>query len=427
MSAFTELGVPAALTARLSAHGITTPFPIQTACLPDALAGRDLCGRAPTGSGKTLVFGLALVARSAKARPHRPTALVLVPTRELAAQVQGELAWLGARDGVRSVAIYGGVGYEAQRRALSRGVEVVVACPGRLEDLIASGTIRLDDARFVVLDEADRMADMGFLPAVRRILDRTPDDRQTLLFSATLDREVDAVVKRYQRKPGRHDVAGAAQPDGEVDHEFWRVDAAGRVSLAAAVVASRGRTIVFCRTRHSADRVARQLLPHGIKAVALHGDRTQSQRDRAIAAFTAGRADCLVATDVAARGIHVDEVSCVVHFDPPADSKDYVHRSGRTGRAGATGSVVTFVTAEKRKDVTALQRALGVVQRIDDAPSLPAPPSRPAHEHSAKRAPKHEPRRASQQKPKARGYAAKPSASVGGVRAGGRSRQRGGR
>ena len=392
MLSFDELGVPAGLTASLLARGIASPFPIQAACLPDALAGRDVCGRAPTGSGKTLAFGLAMVARSRPARPNRPTGLVLVPTRELAAQVEGELSWLGRSDRVRTTSIYGGVGYDGQRRALAKGVEVVVACPGRLEDLLASGALRLDDVQCVVVDEADRMADMGFLPAVRRILDATATDRQTLLFSATLDREVDALVKRYQRHPVHHDAAGADSDKADVEHEFWQVDASRRVALTAGVVAGLGRTIVFSRTRHGADRIAKQLAPLGVRAAVLHGSRTQSQRDRAIASFMEGRSDCLVATDVAARGIHVDDVDVVVHFDPPADAKDYTHRSGRTGRAGATGRVVTFVTAEKRKEVRALQRALGVPQTTVEPPVLPMPERRPVAVEAAPTTPS--PRRA---------------------------------
>jgi superfamily II DNA/RNA helicase len=366
---FAELGVPAALTARLRAHHVTAPFPIQEATLPDALAGRDVCGRAPTGSGKTLAFGLALAARTSRAKPRKPTGLVLVPTRELAAQVERELAWIGGGD-LRTTTIYGGVGYDPQRRALSKGVDVVVACPGRLEDLLAGGVLTLDAVETVVLDEADRMADMGFVPAVRRLLDQTPRRRQTLLFSATLDGEVDDLVRRYQRDPSHHDVAGSDADCGEVEHRFWRVDRSERVGVVASLVGPRHRSIVFCRTKRGADRVAKQLNQLGLKSVPLHGDRTQGQRDRAIAAFAGGSAQVLVATDVAARGIHVDAVECVVHYDPAADAKDYVHRSGRTGRAGADGFVVTLVFDEVRKDVTALQRALGVKQRIDDAPSV---------------------------------------------------------
>jgi superfamily II DNA/RNA helicase len=379
-SSFAELGVPAALVSHLASRGIAAPFPIQAAALPDALAGRDVCGRAPTGSGKTLAFGLAIAARRDVAAPRRPWALVLVPTRELAAQVADELSMLVGVAGGKVLAIYGGTGYEQQRRPLNKGVDVVVACPGRLEDLVASGAIELGDVRVAVLDEADRMADMGFLPAVRRLLDLTPPDRQTLLFSATLDGEVDAVVKRYQSNPARHDVVGVDdQP--EVDHHFWSVPGDKRLALTSSIIAAEGRSIVFCRTRHGADRVAKQLNAAGIASVALHGSRTQGQRDKAIAAFIAGRATALVATDVAARGIHVTDVACVVHFDPPADAKDYVHRSGRTGRAGAEGVVVTLVTPEKAKDVKALQRALGHEATVSPAPKLAGPTRKPRRTH----------------------------------------------
>jgi superfamily II DNA/RNA helicase len=347
---FADLGVPAAVTARLAARGITSPFDVQAASVPDALAGRDLCVKAPTGSGKTLAFGLAIATNGERAKPHRPTALVLVPTRELAAQVRDELGHL-IDDHRRALAVYGGTGYEAQRRPLARGVDVVVACPGRLEDLLASRVIHLDAVRIVVVDEADRMADMGFLPAVRRILDRTPDDRQTLLFSATLDGEVDALVRRYQNDPARHEVAGPEDQQGDVEHLVWDVERADRVRSVAKAVERHGRTVVFCRTRHGADRFAKQLGSAGLDAVALHGNRTQAQRDRAIAAFSSGKVDVLVATDVAARGIHVDGVNCVVHLDPPATDKDYVHRSGRTGRAGAKGTVISFLTDDQKRPV----------------------------------------------------------------------------
>jgi superfamily II DNA/RNA helicase len=366
VSTFRELGVPAELSDSLASRGITEPFPIQAATLPDSLAGRDVCGRAPTGSGKTLAFGLAIAARKEVADPRRPWGLVLVPTRELAAQVRDELSQLLAPFRATAVAIYGGTGYEYQRRALNKGVDVVVACPGRLEDLLANGDLTLDAVSVAVLDEADRMADMGFVPAVRRILDQTPHDRQVLLFSATLDGDVDKVIRDYLRTPARHDVVGVDEP-GDVTHRFWKVAHVDRVRITASIVKEHGRSIVFSRTKHGADRIARQLGTLGITAVALHGDRTQAQRDRALAAFADGRAVALVATDVAARGIHVDQVNCVVHFDPPADHKDYVHRSGRTGRAGATGHVITLVIPEKRKDVAALQRALQVSVPLDDA------------------------------------------------------------
>jgi superfamily II DNA/RNA helicase len=370
---FAELGVPAPLCATLARRGITEPFPVQAATLPDALAGRDVAGEAPTGSGKTLAFGLTIAARAAtlpRPEPRRPRALVLVPTRELAAQVQRELqALIDERRAGPVVAVYGGVGYGPQRSRLARGASVVVACPGRLEDLVSSGDVRLDRADLVVLDEADRMADMGFLPAVRRLLDLTPSRRQTLLFSATLDGDVDALVGRYQRDPAHHAVAGSDGDGAAVTHLFWSVDRAARVALTADIVGRRGPTIVFCRTRHGADRVARQLGQSGIRAASIHGGRSQSQRDQALQSFVAGRSPALVATDVAARGIHVDGVACVVHFDPPGDAKDYVHRSGRTGRAGAEGVVVSLVSPEVAKAVRSLRRELGYREPIE----APAP------------------------------------------------------
>ena len=375
---FRDLGVPAELADSLAARGIAEPFPIQAATLPDSLAGRDVCGRAPTGSGKTLAFGLAVAARKEVAEPNRPWGLVLVPTRELAAQVTEELSLLLAPFGATAVSIYGGTGYEHQRRALRRAVDVVVACPGRLEDLLANRDLTLDAVSVVVLDEADRMADMGFVPAVRRILDLTAPGRQVLLFSATLDGDVDKIVREYMTDPARHDVIGLEEP-GDVTHAFWNVAQADRVRITASVVREHGSTIVFSRTRHGADRIAKQLGQLGITAVALHGSRTQSQRDTALAAFVDGRASALVATDVAARGIHVPAVGCVVHFDPPADHKDYTHRSGRTGRAGAEGFVVTLVTPDKRKDVASLQRALGLsLPTIPPAVTLAPQSAKPA-------------------------------------------------
>ncbi|MHB8220213.1 MAG: DEAD/DEAH box helicase [Acidimicrobiales bacterium] len=375
--------MPAHLVSRLEAQGISEPFPIQAATIADALAGRDVCGRAPTGSGKTLAFGLVLITRTGTrtgttdgaAAPRRPRALVLVPTRELAAQVRDELAALSDHKGRRVLAIYGGTGYGPARRALDAGVDVVVACPGRLEDLVAQRAIDLGDVRTVVLDEADRMADMGFLPAVRRLLDLTADDRQVLLFSATIGREVESIIDRYQRDPVRHDVDGDSSSVGEVSHLFWRSEKADRVRLTARLVTEHGRAIVFCRTKRGADRVARQLTAAGVRAVAIHGDRTQSQRERALAAFVDGRAVALVATDVAARGIHIDDLPCVVHFDPPAEATDYVHRSGRTGRAGSTGTVVTLVTEEVGAAVRALQRALGLPQQLIVPGEIPDPVS----------------------------------------------------
>jgi superfamily II DNA/RNA helicase len=361
---FAHLGLPPELVSRLTAHGIAEPFSIQAATLPDTLAGRDVCGAAPAGSGKTIAFGLTLAMRVRPGKPRRPRALVLVPTRELASQVHDELSWLIADDARRVVAVYGGIGYGAQRQALRRGAAVVVACPGRLEDLVAQGDVDLRDVDLVVLDEADRMCDMGFLPAVRRLLDQTSSERQTLLFSATLDVEVARIVRDYQRHPQRHNVN--VEPEAHaVTHLFWKADRSKKVQLTAELVGHHGSAIVFCRTRHGTDRVARQLAAAGVQAVAIHGSRSQPQRERALAAFAAGRATALVATDVAARGIHVDNVGCVVHFDLAGDANDYVHRSGRTGRAGAAGTVVSLVAQEEHAAVRSLQRKLGFRQHVE--------------------------------------------------------------
>jgi superfamily II DNA/RNA helicase len=384
---FADLGVPARMLAVLDAQGLSTPFPIQAATLPDALAGRDVCGRAPTGSGKTLAFAIPAVlsvrpaapaGRRAERRgglPGRPQALILVPTRELAAQVERTFVPLARAAAVSVTAVYGGVGYGPQRNALRRGVQVVVGCPGRLEDLVAQGDLDLGDVRLVVVDEADRMADMGFLPAVRRLLDTTPHDRQTLLFSATLDGEVDVLVSRYQRSPRRHEVASEEADRGDVRHVFWKADTEARVGLTADLVRAYSPAVVFCRTRHGAERLTKRLGALGVHALPIHGDRTQVQREKALAAFSAGRVAALVATDVAARGIHVDAVACVVHYDLPADAKDYVHRSGRTGRAGADGLVVSFVGRDQFKTAKHLQRAVDATPEVvaPDMSALPAP------------------------------------------------------
>ena len=357
---FTDLGVSADLTARLAEGAITEPFPIQAATLPAALAGRDICGRAPTGSGKTLAFGLPIVARVARAKPGRPRALVLAPTRELALQIEQTLAPLAATRQRRVAAVYGGVGFGSQLAALRRGADIIVATPGRLADLIERRQAHLGDVEIVVVDEADRMADMGFLPEVRRLLDQVRPDRQTFLFSATLDGEVDVLVRHYQREPFTHEVE---TPEGEEDrrrHLFWKVDRTQRAGVAADIVARHASTVVFCRTKRGADRLAGQLAKAGLSVAAIHGDRSQGQREKALAAFAGGRVQALVATDVAARGIHVDAVGCVLHFDPPEDEKAYVHRSGRTGRAGAGGTVLSLVTDDQAFAVRSLQKALGL-------------------------------------------------------------------
>jgi superfamily II DNA/RNA helicase len=357
---FHGLGVPEDLCHALRKAGIGMPFPVQAATLPDALAGHDLCGRAPTGSGKTLAFGIPLVARVQPARPHRPTGLVLVPTRELALQVQQALILLARARKQYVLAVYGGAAMQPQLDALRRGASIVVATPGRLIDLLERTAIDLGAVEVAVIDEADRMADMGFLPQVRAILDQTPASRQTMLWSATLDGDVDTLIRTYQRTPVRHELAPEPGAECDVAHHFWHVDKVARVGTAAGLVRAHGTAVVFCRTRHGADRVAKQLADAGVASAAIHGSRTQAQRERALQAFKRGEVAALVATDVAARGIHVDGVGVVVHWDPPADHKDYVHRSGRTGRAGATGVVVSLVLPEVRSATMGLQRALSL-------------------------------------------------------------------
>jgi superfamily II DNA/RNA helicase len=373
ISSFSDLGVPAAYTERLTRQGITEPLTIQSETIPPALAGRDICGKAPTGSGKTLAFGIPLVVSSVQSRPRRPRALVLVPTRELATQVHDVIGDLLGHDRKRVVSIFGGTGYRDQVRALHKGVNIVVACPGRLEDLIERGDLRLDEVTTVVLDEADRMADMGFLPAVRRLLDQTAPHRQVLLFSATIGREVESIIRNYQHDPVRVAIEATEEAKGDVAHHFWKVDRSERVAITAKLIADHGQAFVFCRTKRGADRVVKQLQAHGVRAVPMHGDRTQGQRERALDSFAKGRTDALVATDVVARGIHVDALPCVVHFDPPTDHVDYVHRSGRTGRAGHTGTVVSLVTPEQHKDVRGVQKALGFEPGLLAPFSVPSP------------------------------------------------------
>ncbi|HEX4863568.1 MAG TPA: DEAD/DEAH box helicase [Acidimicrobiales bacterium] len=359
-SSFADLGVPAEAVRSLRARGITSAFPIQALAIPPGLAGKDICGRAPTGSGKTIAFGIAVASRVGRGRPGSPRALILAPTRELAGQIETEMAHLMGVDRRRRVAaFYGGVGFGAQLSALRRGVDVAVACPGRLKDLIARGALTLAEVSVVVIDEADRMADMGFLPDVKAILDQVRPDRQTLLFSATLDGDVDTLIRRYQTSPVRVSVEDDDETSLSTTHSWVDTSREDRVSLAVSLISSHGPTIVFCRTKHGAERVAKQLVSGGVKAVALHGGRTQSQRERALEAFSSRRAQALVATDVAARGIHVDGVGCVVHFDPPASPKDYLHRSGRTGRAGAKGTVISFVTPADLSQIKVLQKAIG--------------------------------------------------------------------
>ncbi|MGW6335548.1 DEAD/DEAH box helicase [Nocardia rhamnosiphila] len=363
---FTDLGVPADIVAKLADGGITEPFPIQNASLPDTLAGRDVLGRGKTGSGKTLAFGIPVVALLAGAprTPGRPTGLILAPTRELATQIAATVAPLAEVCGLRVTTVFGGVPVNRQIKALKQGVDIVVACPGRLEDLMQQRALSLDAVRITVLDEADHMADLGFLPGVIRILTATPRDGQRLLFSATLDNGVGKLVDRFMHAPISHSVDEAAAPPPKMTHHIFEVEgAAAKKDLVRALAAGSGRRILFMRTKHHARRLAGELTRAGIAAVDLHGNLSQPARDRNLAAFAAGTAKVMVATDIAARGIHVDDLELVVHVDPPAEHKAYLHRSGRTARAGTEGTVVTLVLPEQRKDVAALLRKAGIEAR----------------------------------------------------------------
>ncbi len=361
---FSELGLPKPILDVLRRNGIAEPFPIQSSSIPDALDGRDIAARAPTGSGKTLAFGLPILATVPVAGARRPTALILAPTRELAAQIRLDLAPYAKVMNRQVFAVFGGVRYQAQKDWLNRGVDVLVATPGRLEDLIEQRAVDLSNVEIVAVDEADRMADMGFLPTVKRILDQTSKDRQTLLFSATLDGDVKALVDRYQTNPARHEVGGAEPLATEAVHHFWEVEHQDKVAHTARAIAATGTTIVFVKTRHGTDRVAKQLNAEGVNAVSMHGGLSQNQRNRALKSFADGQVHALVATDVAARGIHVDDVSTVVHFDVPHGHKDYLHRSGRTARAGAGGTVVSLFTKPERRAVIRMQRNLEMNEPI---------------------------------------------------------------
>ncbi|QGH70536.1 DEAD/DEAH box helicase [Pseudactinotalea sp. HY158] len=365
---FSQLGVPAGLVKSLTASGITSPFPIQTATLPDTLDGRDVLGRGRTGSGKTLAFSLPLVARlteGGRARAARPRGLVLAPTRELATQIAATIEPLAKAAGLSHTVIFGGVSQVSQVKALRGGIDIVVACPGRLEDLLGQREIDLGAVEIAILDEADHMADLGFLPVVRRLMDRIPRGGQRMLFSATLDRGVDVLVKRYLDDPITHAVDSAESPVSAMTHHLFEVpDVGAKRDLVRTLASGLGRSLLFTRTKHQAKKLARQLTADGIPAVDLHGNLSQNARQRNLAAFSAGEARVLVATDIAARGIHVDDVSLVVHVDPPAEHKAYLHRSGRTARAGAGGVVVTILTPDQRRDVAALTRAAKIKAQV---------------------------------------------------------------
>jgi len=351
---WTALGVPERIVAGLLKRGIAEPFPVQAATIPESLMGLDICGKAPTGSGKTLAFGIALAVKVVKSKPGRPHGLVLVPTRELAAQVAKEVAMLCAGGGITVAAVYGGAGYGPQVKA-ARAASIVVATPGRLEDLMKRRDLDLGAVALVVIDEADRMADMGFMPAVKRIMRTIPGGRQTLLFSATLDGDVDNLIREFQRDPKKHQVA-AAENGGEIEHLFWNVNRGERTRMVSEIANHYERAIVFCRTKHGSDRLAGNLKSLGVETCVIHGNRSQAQRERALEQFRRGKATVMVATDVAARGIHIDAVPVVVHFDLPEDPKDYIHRSGRTGRAGEKGVVISFVDKSIRRSTMQLTK-----------------------------------------------------------------------
>jgi superfamily II DNA/RNA helicase len=360
---FGTLGVPAPLVAKLAAQGIDSPFPIQADTLPDTLGGRDVLGRGKTGSGKTLAFAIPMIARlggslaGGQRRPGRPLGLILAPTRELATQITTAMEPLAAAYGLKITTIFGGVSQQRQVVALKAGVDIVVACPGRLEDLMKQGFVTLDAVEITVLDEADHMADLGFLPVVTRILDKTPNNGQRLLFSATLDNGVDKIVKRFLHNEVLHSVDDAHSHVEAMTHHVFEVDSVdAKNELIKKLASGTGRRILFMRTKHHAKKLARQLTDAGIPAVDLHGNLSQVQRDRNLAAFSEGTSRVLVATDVAARGVHVDDIELVIHVDPPAEHKAYLHRSGRTARAGSAGDVVTLVLPTQRKDTAALLR-----------------------------------------------------------------------
>ena len=381
---FAALGVATALVTVLARDGITAPRPIQAAVLPDALAGRDILGCAQTGSGKTLGFSLPLVARLAGGHTMacRPRGLVLVPTRELATQVEAVLSPLAGAMGLTVAVIFGGTPQRPQVAALRGRADIVVACPGRLADLIGQGHCHLGDVEVSVLDEADQMADLGFLPEVRRLLGATPPEGQRLLFSATLDGEVDVLARRFLARPVRHDV-DAAGPPAQIEHYLLTVPPSERTAVVAALASGEGRALIFTRTRRGASKLARQLTLAGTPAAELHGDLAQGARSRNLAAFGSGEARAMVATDIAARGLHVDGIALVIHADPPAEHKAYVHRSGRTARGGAAGTVVTVQTAAQAAEVRTLMRKAGVTPRAAAAGpgsallrSIAGPPAR---------------------------------------------------
>jgi superfamily II DNA/RNA helicase len=430
---FADLGVDKPMIDVLTARGIVTPFPIQVATLPDTLAGRDALGRGKTGSGKTLAFCIPLVDRLARTRNTlKPRGLILAPTRELASQIAAVLEPLAAAYNLKVTTIYGGVPQSRQAAVLRSGIDILVACPGRLEDLMKQRIVSLDGIEVTVLDEADHMADLGFLPAVTRILAATPDRGHRMLFSATLDNDVDKLVKRFLRNPVTHSVDPVDSPVPAMTHHVFHVAGAdAKKELVHRLASGTGRRLLFMRTKHQARRLAKQLTESGVPSVDLHGNLSQPARERNLAAFSTGRARVLVATDIAARGVHVDGVELVVHVDPPADYKTYLHRSGRTARAGSAGHVVTVALPEQRNELQAMMRKANIdvrpqqvaahsaqVQELvgDPAPyQAPAPKAEPPRnlaEHNGSR--RHKPRSAAARKHNHVGAGRVPVALTGG-------------
>lgn len=361
---FSDLGVSDEVAQALASRGIIEAFPVQELTIPDALAGKDVCGKAKTGSGKTLAFGIPVLERMPKAESRRPTGICLVPTRELANQVCDELSALGDSLDRTVTAIYGGADIEKQIKRLEKGVDLVVATPGRMIDLIERGEVSVADVAHVVVDEADRMADMGFLPQVEWILRKVEGEHQTLLFSATLDGAVNSLIVRYQTDPAMHEIESKMVTVEEMTHRFIQVHEMDKAKVAAAIALNTRRTIMFTRTKWGADKLVDKLLAQGVKAAAIHGDLRQSARERALADFGEDKIQALVATDVAARGIHIDEVDVVIHYDPPQDHKAYLHRSGRTARAGSSGVVVSLMLWNEELDIKRLMKRVRVQQPI---------------------------------------------------------------
>tara|TARA_Y100000996_G_scaffold108082_2_gene79734 strand:+ start:33316 stop:34698 length:1383 start_codon:yes stop_codon:yes gene_type:complete len=361
---FSDLGIGPAIVKELNKQGITDPFEVQKESIPDSLLGRDVCCRAPTGSGKTLAFGLPLIARTRRANSKRPTALILTPTRELAEQINSVLKPIALAVDRDVVSIYGGVSYKKQYNALNKGVDILVACPGRLIDLLDRRALKLDDVETVVLDEADRMADMGFMDPVCEILDQCSENRQTILFSATLDDEVADLVKNYQKNPVTIEVGPKEVSIENMQHLFWTMKPHQKLRVTSEILTKCGKTMIFCKTRRGVDRLGDEMYDAEINISTLHGGLNQRQRDRAIRRFTKGGSIALVATDVAARGIDIQGVNCVIHYDPPENGKAYKHRSGRTARAGADGVVISYVQRSQQRAYNKIQNEVGIKRKF---------------------------------------------------------------